>query len=520
MKRTPGAVLVAAGIFLSRIAGFLRVSVFAHYFGNSAAADAFNAAMRIPNFLQNLFGEGVLSASFIPVYSALDAEGRKQEARCVATAVAAILGLVVTLLVLLGILATPLLIDLIAPGFEAERRELAIELVRIFFPGTGLLVMSAWCLGVLNSHRRFFLSYAAPVVWNGAIIAALLIFGGRTGQDRLAVYTTWGVVAGSLLQFLIQLPSVLKLLGGFSWNLTLTPAVHEVVKNFLPVVVGRGVVQISAYIDSLLASLLPTGAVSALGYAQMLYLLPVSLFSMSVSAAELPEMSSAIGSKQDVHRILCEKLERGLGQIAFFVVPSASAFFILGDVLVAALLQSGQFRRADSIYVWMALAGSAVGLLAVTLGRLYASAFYALKDTRTPLKYAIVRVVVAILAGILLAIYAPSRLGLAQSWGIVGITLASSLGGWIEYLLLRKSLRERIGRAEIKGMLLLKLLIAASIAGAVGWVSLRIFSHFLPIIRAIFVFLPFGIVYFALTALMGVPQVSSLLARVRQVARI
>lgn len=511
---------MAAGIFLSRIAGFLRVSVFAHYFGNSAAADAFNAAMRIPNFLQNLFGEGVLSASFIPVYSALDAEGRKQEAHHLATAIAAILGLLVTLLVLLGILTTPLLIDLIAPGFEGERRELAIELVRVFFPGTGLLVMSAWCLGVLNSHRRFFLSYAAPVVWNGAIIAALLIFGGRTGQDRLAIYTTWGVVAGSLLQFLIQLPSVLKLLGGFSLNLTLTPAVREVVKNFMPVVVGRGVVQVSAYVDSLLASLLPAGAVSALGYAQMLYLLPVSLFGMSVSAAELPEMSSATGSQEQVHSALREKLERGLGQIAFFVIPSTVAFVVLGDVLIAALLQSGQFRRADSVYVWATLAGSAVGLLAVTLARLYASTFYALKDTRTPLRYAIVRVVVAIVAGVPLALYAPRALGLAQSWGVVGITLASSLGGWTEYLMLRRSLRSRIGKAEMARAFLLKLLAAASLAGASGWISLSIFRHFSPIITAIFVFLPFGVVYFALTALMGVPQVSSLLSRVRRIARI
>ncbi|MBL8151059.1 MAG: murein biosynthesis integral membrane protein MurJ, partial [Blastocatellia bacterium] len=163
-----GAYLVAAGIFLSRIAGFVRVSVFAHFFGNSAAADAFNAAMRIPNFLQNLFGEGVLSASFIPVYSGLVAKQEKAEAGRVAGAVASLLALVTAVLVLLGVLATPILIDLIAPGFKDEKRVLAIELVRIFFPGTGLLVMSAWCLGILNSHHRFFLSYVAPVIWNAA----------------------------------------------------------------------------------------------------------------------------------------------------------------------------------------------------------------------------------------------------------------------------------------------------------------------------------------------------------------
>ncbi len=150
--------MVAAGILLSRIIGLVRNRVFAHYFGTSIAADAFNAAFRIPNFLQNLFGEGVLSASLIPVYAGLRAEGRTREAAAVATAVASLLGLVVSLLVLAGVLLAPWLIDVIAPGFEGEKRELTVRLVRILFPGAGLLALSAWCLGVLNSHRRFFLS--------------------------------------------------------------------------------------------------------------------------------------------------------------------------------------------------------------------------------------------------------------------------------------------------------------------------------------------------------------------------
>jgi len=158
-------VFVAAGILLSRLAGLVRLQVFAHYFGlESDAADAFNAAFRIPNFLQNLFGEGALSASFIPVYATLVARGERKDADRVAGAVGALLALLVALLVLLGVLATPLLIDVIAPGFTGDKRELTIQLVRILFPGAGLLVLSAWCLGVLNSHHRFLLSYAAPVM--------------------------------------------------------------------------------------------------------------------------------------------------------------------------------------------------------------------------------------------------------------------------------------------------------------------------------------------------------------------
>src|SRR5690348_844937 len=155
------AFLVAAGIFLSRIFGLVRESFFAHYFGLAPAADAFRAAMRIPNFLQNLFGEGVLSASFIPVYAKLVAQGEEEESGRVAGAVFSLLALVTSVLVLSGVLATPYLIDAIAPGFKGETRLLTIQLVRILFPGVGLLVLSAWCLGILNSHRRFFLSYAS-----------------------------------------------------------------------------------------------------------------------------------------------------------------------------------------------------------------------------------------------------------------------------------------------------------------------------------------------------------------------
>ena len=153
------ATLVATGILLSRLAGLVRQHFLARYLGLSDAADAFNAAFRIPNFLQNLFGEGVLSASFIPVYARLRASGEEDEAARVASAVLSLLAVATSVLVLLGIAATPLLIAVIAPGFSGAKRELTITLVRILFPGAGLLVLSAWCLGVLNSHRRFQITY-------------------------------------------------------------------------------------------------------------------------------------------------------------------------------------------------------------------------------------------------------------------------------------------------------------------------------------------------------------------------
>ncbi|MEP7174963.1 MAG: murein biosynthesis integral membrane protein MurJ [Gemmatimonadales bacterium] len=507
---------MAAGIFLSRIVGLVRNRVFAHYFGTSDAADAFNAAFRIPNFLQNLFGEGVLSASFIPVYAGLRARGDDAAARRVAGAVAALLGLAAAVLVLLGVLLTPWLIAVIAPGFAGEKREATIRLVRILFPGAGLLVLSAWCLGVLNSHRRFFLSYAAPVLWNLAIIATLLWFGQRAAHYRLAEAAAWGSVAGSLLQLGVQLPTVARLLEG-TWPSLVRGSAHvgEVLRNFAPVFLGRGVVQISAYVDTVLASLLPTGAVAALSYAQILYTLPVSLFGMSVSAAELPAMASAVGSDAERAAYLRGRLGAGLRQIAFFVIPSAMAFLALGDVVAGALYQSGAFTRAMTLYVWGILAGSAVGLLASTMGRLYASTYYALHDTRTPLRFALVRVTLTIGLGYLFALPLPGALGIDQRWGAAGLTASAGIAGWIEFVLLRRALNRRIGETGLPGALALRLWAAAALGAAVAWGLRTVLPVTHPIATAVVLLTAYGAVYFFCTDRLGVPEASAVLRRLR-----
>jgi putative peptidoglycan lipid II flippase len=503
--------MVAAGILLSRIVGLVRNRVFAHYFGTSDAADAFNAAFRIPNFLQNLFGEGVLSASFIPVYASLRARDRERDAAAAAAAVAALLALTVSVLVLAGILLAPWLIDVIAPGFEGEKRDATTRLVRVLFPGAGLLVLSAWCLGVLNSHRRFFLSYVAPVVWNLAIIAALVGFGGGIGQYDLAMIAAWGSVAGSLLQFAVQLPTVLGLLGGFRPGPLLAEPVRAVIRNFVPVFVGRGVVQISAYVDTVLASLLPTGAVAAVSYAQVLYTLPVSLFGMSVSAAELPEMASATGTEAERAASLRGRLEAGLRQIAFFVVPSVAGFVALGDVVAGALYQSGEFTREMTLYVWAILAAASVGLLPSTLGRLYSSAFYALHDTRTPLRIAVVRVSLGIGLGYGLALHLPYALGLDSRWGAAGITLASGLAAGVEYLLLRRALGGRIGSTRSDWGLLARLWIAATAGVVAGWLVRAVLPPLHPIPAAVLILGVFGGTYLGGAALLGVSQARRLL---------
>jgi putative peptidoglycan lipid II flippase len=520
-KRARGAAaLVALGILLSRIAGLVRQRVFGHYFGNSAEAGAFTAALRIPNFLQNLFGEGALSASFIPVYAGLLARADEEEAGRVAGAIGALLALSMAVLVLAGVLGTPWLVDVIAPGFEGGTRALTIRLVRILFPGVGLLVLSAWCLGILNSHRQFFLSYAAPVVWNAAMIATLVAFGGGSSQEQLAVALAWGAVVGSALQFAVQVPAVLRLAGRLRPALDVASAhVRTVLRNFLPAFVSRGVVQISAFVDSILASLISASAVAALGYAQPIYTLPVSLFGMSVSAAELPAMASAVGGEREVAAYLRQRLNDGLQRISFFVIPSAMAFLSLGDVIAGALYQTGRFGRADAEWVWGILAGSAVGLLASTLGRLYSSAYFALRDTHTPLRFAVVRVVLATALGYALAVVAPPALGLAPKWGTVGLTLSAGLAGWVEYFLLRRGMNARIGASGVRPRHAALLWSAAAAAAAAAWGVKVALGPQPPLIAAGAILGAFALVYGGITALSGVGEARLLLERLTRRTR-
>ena len=511
------AIAVSLGILLSKVIGLVRDRVFAYYFGNSDAADAFRAAFRIPNFLQNLFGEGVLSASFIPVYARLRAEERHEEATQLAESIFAILFLVTSLLTLAGIFATPWLINAIAPGFHGEKRLLTIHLVQILFPGAALLVISAWCLGILNSHRKFFLSYSAPVIWNLAIITSLLWKGGQVSESRLAVVMCIGSVIGSGLQFAVQLPTVLGFLRPLrlklSWG---SEQVQTVTRNFFPVFVSRGVVQISAYVDSLLASYLPTGAVSALAYAQTINSLPVSLFGMAISASELPAMSSALGTQEEIGAALRQRLENGLKNISFFVVPSAVAFVILGDVVVATIYRSGHFQANDVTFVWGVLAGSAVGLLATTSGRLYSSAFYALRDTRTPLNFAIIRVVLTVVMGYLFALPLPRLLGIDPRWGVAGLTLSAGMAGWVEFALLRRALQARIGAVVASFPRIARLWVGALISAAGAYGIKRVLPFRRPELVGLCVLSFFGLGYLVCTRLLGVTAPGTLTRLLRR----
>lgn len=520
-RRFGGALAVGAGIFLSRVAGLVRERVLAYYFGLSVAADAFRAALRIPNLLQNLLGEGVLSASFIPVYARLCAEGRTQDASRVARAVGTLLALVASALALGGVLAARPLVEILAPGFHGDARELTIRLVQILFPGVALLVMSAWCLGVLNSHRRFFLSYVSPVLWNAALIGAAVVAGRRLAghDDDIAVWIAWGAVAGSAAQFLVQLPAVTRLLRSLAPSLAVRdPGVSSTLRAFVPVVFGRGSVQLSGYIDQVLASYLGQGILAAIASAQILYLLPVSLFGMAVSAAELPEMSSATGGDAIRAEHLQDRLRGSLRRIVFLVVPSAVAFVAIGRSIVALVFQTGRFGAGDTETVWIILAGSALGLSAGTQGRLLGSAFYALGDPKSPLRAALIRVAFTGVLGWAFALPLRDLLGYRATWGAFGLTASAGFAAWIEFLLLRRWLARRIGPVPIPVRLGLGALGAASVAGGLGYGAgaLATAAGAPAWLAALAAIGAFGIAYLGITSAAQVPEASAFTRRLRR----
>jgi putative peptidoglycan lipid II flippase len=519
-KSTGGALLVAAGIFLSRIMGLVRSHYFTKYLGTSDSADAFSAAIKIPNFLQNLFGEGVLSASFIPVYARLLAEGDDEEAGRVAGAIFALLALIATVLVTVGVLTAPYLIDVLTPGFSGDKRELTVRLVQAMFPGVGLLVISAWCLGILNSRRRFFLSYVSPVAWNIAMIGTLLFFGGKVVQANLVMLVAVASVLGAALQLIVQLPTLLKLEKKLRLSLNIRAAnVRTVVTNFVPVFFGRGVVQISGYVDQWLASYLIGGAVSVLSYAQNVSMLPISLFGMAIAASELPAMSAAVGTEQDIAAEVRRRLDEGLRRIAFYIIPSAAAFLLLGDIIAGALYQSGQFTRDGTVWVWGVLAGSAVGLLAGTMGRLYSSAWYAQRDTVTPLKFAMLRVVLTLVLGYVAALLLPKWLGINPKWGVAGLTASAGLAAWLEFFLLRRAMNARIGVTGIPISRIAGLWSAAAVAAAAGFAVKSVMGVAHPVYLAAVALPLYGLAYLFLTSRAGIPEAAEFRERILRVIR-
>lgn len=534
--------LIAAGIALSRLSGLVRDAALAFFLGANVGADAFRAALKIPNLLQNLLGEGVLSASFIPTYSRLVAEDREEEAGRVAGAVLGLLIVLVGLLAVAGILFARPLVRLITPGFVGERLELTVTLVRIMFPGVGLLVASAWCLGILNTHRRFFLSYVAPVLWNLGILIGLFTLGAAALVDP-AVAAAWGVVLGGALQVGVQIPTVRRVLRG-TLHLSLDrelPGVRTVLRAFGPIVLGRGVVQLSALVELAVASLLAVGAVAVLGYAQTFYLLPIALFGMSVAAAELPSLST-LGERG--RAALAGRLDAGLARSAFFVMGTMVAYLLFGRDIVDLLFGRGAFDAATAFQVAAVLGVYSLGLLPATASRLLQSVLYAVDDARTPAVIAVIRVAVALTvavplmfnldrlvvdlaepAGFALAegarlpTLSPPEVALREATenqlrlGAMGLAAGSLVGSWLEFLLLRRKVAHLAARPRLGGGTLGRLAIAATASLALSPGLFRLVPEGSgSLIRLLIAGGGTGAVYLLVTWLLQVPESRQLVA--------
>ncbi|AUX32621.1 virulence factor MviN-like protein [Sorangium cellulosum] len=432
--------MVTAGIILSRLVGLIRQRVTAHFFGTSELADVIAAAFRAGNITQNLLGEGTLSATFIPVYARLRAAGDARRAAHFALSALGLLLVAAAAASLLGVLAAPWLSFLVAAGFDEDKLASTTRVVRIIFPMTGLLVLSAWGLGVLNAHRRFFLPYAAPVAWSAAQIAGLLACGAWLGMrgEPLAEALAWSAFAGAALQLALLLPSARALLGGLAPRLDAKdPSVREAAGKLPAALLGRGIIQVSGLVDTLLVSFLGAGANAAFNYAQTIYLLPMSILGTGEAAVALPEMARDTAEADVARRneALSRRLGASLARITVLTAPATAVFLVFGRELITLLLQTGTFDRASTARVEPLVGAYGLALLGNAAGRVLITASFALGDTRTPARYALYRVLVSTAVALLLM----------RRLDVLGVVLGAVIAGWVEAIALALRVRRAIG---------------------------------------------------------------------------
>ncbi|NNF59629.1 MAG: murein biosynthesis integral membrane protein MurJ [Rhodothermaceae bacterium] len=550
--------LIMLGILASRVFGLVREKAVAYFFGVGAHLDVFQLVMKGANLLNNLLGEGTLSASFIPIYSRMLEEGRERDAGRFAGAIFGLLLAVSAVVTLVGVLAAQYVVTLIAPGFlddaaavaageiEVDRFRLAVSALRITLPMAAFLALSAWALGILNSHRRFFLPYVAPTILNIAVITALVVTATSLFDDplgigaldvipvaslnRLLMAAVVGALIGGMLQFAIQLPLVFKLMKGFRFSLSAkVEGVREAIRAFGPVVAGRGVAQVSSYVDTILAGLATAGTLGALRPALVLYMLPISLFGMSVAASELPELSRISESRLAA---FLGRVERSMRQMLYLIVPTIVGYLGFGLLIVGALFGGGAFNLEDTWLVYLILGGYTLGLGATAVSRLLQNSFYALSDTKTPAKIAVMRVVVSGAVGAALmfmldAYTVPEVLGVPAegrplTLAAVGLALGASVGAWVELAALRIALGRRIDAFHLPVRRVLQML-GLAVVSAVPSALLYVFlpDGTLPtFVLAILVVAVFGVAYLVLGHLLkfeeGEAWISRFLGRLRR----
>ncbi len=531
----------AAGIGLSRVFGLVREILIGATLGIGPAADGFRVAMRVPNIIQNLLGEGALSASFVPVYAKLIEDKNEVEARRVAGGVlgfllVAIIAIVAIIVVFAGPIVTITTLGQLSPDVQEQ----AVTLTRITAPGIGLLGVSAWCLGILNANRQYFLSYVAPVLWNLAQIVTLitvaligLTFGDDLTPARIAVFLAIAVTVGSALQLAIQLPTVLRLTHGVTPHLRREGQVKVVLRRFAPAVGTRGVVQVASFIDLMLAGIAGSGALAILGMTMPLYLLPVSLFGFSVAATELTEMSRRSDHLDEFIRrseIGFRKVILPAGLCAGILAGGARP--IIGTLYQwpSQVLDLSPITNDETIVIGLVLLTFALALPATMAARVTQNALYALGEVRTPATIAVIRLVVLVVVTLPImarlnevtvidgefsgwsenpsVFFFPDELmtfDLARL-GAVGIALGALVASWVEWALLRRALQNRVGHHLSSGLVLP--VTAASLGTAVALWLLQVVIPIGAPIEGIVVGLAGIPIYIGLLRLQGLRPLS------------
>jgi putative peptidoglycan lipid II flippase len=435
--RAAGA--ISAAISLSRITGMVREIVMARLFGAGEIYDAFLLGMRIPNLTRNLFAEGALSSAFVPVFSQYLATRGRQEAAELSSAVATALAVAVSAVCAAGMVFSPELVRLLAPGFVQVpgKFELAVLLTRILFPFLALVALAAQAMGVLNACNRFGIPALASTFFNIGSLAVGLGLGftlGRGSAHGLIVSMAWGVLAGGVLQLLWQFPSLRRegFLNRPRWDFG-HPGLRQIAQLMLPALLGTAALQINVMVNTNLASSIVdatghvmNGPVSWLNYAFRFLQLPLGLFGSAIASAMLPEVSrSAAAGRMDDFR---SAMGRALGLMLLVTIPSSAGLAVLGESMIGAIYEGGRFHAYDTHQTAVALAWYSVGLAGYSASKILAPAFYALGDGRTPMLVSLGTVGLNLaLAPALVKRAGMGHAGLALSTSLVALAGAAAL---------------------------------------------------------------------------------------------
>ncbi len=428
--------------FGSRVLGFIRDVVVARAFGASLVADAFFVALRIPNMLRELLAEGSMSAAFVPVFTEKLTQDTRERAWALASRVFTVLLVVLVVVTCLGILAAPLIVRLIAPGFTdaGGQRELTVLLTRIMFPYLLFIGLAALAMGILNSLRAFALPALSPMCLNISIIACALWL--APGMDTPALGLAIGVLVGGIAQLAIQLPGLAshKMMPRLAWA-PKDPDVRRIGKLILPMLFGLSVTQVNLLVNTLLASFLQEGSVSFLYYGIRLIHFPLGIFGVALATAILPSLSAS-AAKGDLAAV-GRGFSDGLRLILFITIPAMLGLIVLSSPIVQTLFERGAFDAADTVGVAAAVSAYATGLWAFAGVRITASAYYAMKDTATPVKVA----AVAMITNIIL------NLALMGPLGHAGLALATAIAAMVNLGLLVFLVRKKLPEAQLSRVL-------------------------------------------------------------------